>query len=146
MKLQHSLTSEKDYLFYAAVMLMKPRTDSNTDHVLNELEDEFKAHRTFYTINGKVIILNTEEDIILYDDPYINGKKLYAHKDHSGKVYFYFYYTFMWEPPRYELITPDKAREFLLEKSNGISVWNRLIDLEMKRTEEYFPGIFKKEL
>jgi hypothetical protein len=106
------------------------------------------------TPEGKIVRVNTETDEKLYEAPrnppntgtaYTRGTDLYRHVARSGKAYYYLLHWSMWqgEEPSLELISEEKAKNFLIDKA-GASGWAKLTEEEMKRAEKLFPGIFEE--
>ena len=113
------------------------------------------TERILKTPEGKRVVVNRNADVILYDSPvnppntgtkYTQGTDLLAHKARSGTVYFYLYHWSMWQGTEesYELVEPDEAREFLLQKA-GLTGVAELSESERERVEEYFPDIFEED-
>ncbi len=86
--------------------------------------------------DGKVVVLDTERDEVLYRAPtnppgtgreFTRGTDLLAHQSKGGKVYFYLLHWSMWqgESDKIELISRAQAEEFLLEKC-AASGWGHL--------------------
>jgi len=105
------------------------------------------------TPDGKKVVLNSSTDECLYRAPQnvngidtTRGTDLYRHVSRKGNVYYYFYHWSMWqgESCDYQLISEEKAKEFLLENAGFSYPWG-LSDRERKRAEELFPGIFEED-
>lgn len=113
------------------------------------------TEKVLKTPDQKRVVVDRKADIVLYDSPvnppntgttYTSGTDLMAHKARSGTVYFYLYNWSMWQGSEdsYELVGPDVAREFLLQKA-GLAGWAGLDEKDKERAEEYFPGIFEED-
>lgn len=107
------------------------------------------------TPEGKRVVIDPSSDIALYESPhnppntgtdFTRGEDLYVHKARSGTLYYYTFTWSMWQgdEPRYRLITPDEAREFLLQCA-GYTRWAALSPKELALAEEHFPGIFEED-
>lgn len=107
------------------------------------------------TPERKRVVIDPSSDIALYESPhnppntgtdFTRGEDLYVHKARSGTLYYYTYAWSMWQgdEPRYRLITPGEAREFLLQCA-GYTGWAELSPKELALAEEHFPGIFEED-
>lgn len=105
------------------------------------------------TPDQKKVVITPDKDICLYDAPhnppntgttYTTGVDLFAHKARSGKMYFYTYSWSMWQgsPSCYELITEDRAKDFIVRKA-GMSEYG-LSKHEMEQAERIWPDIFEE--
>ncbi|MFX0133042.1 MAG: hypothetical protein ACFFDN_05280 [Candidatus Hodarchaeota archaeon] len=99
------------------------------------------------TPESKRVVIDTKTDPCLYSSPqnppntgttYTRGTDLYYHKSRAGNEYFYFKHWSMWqgEEGSIQLITKDKAEDFLLEKA-GNSGWDSLNESDFENLKEF---------
>lgn len=94
------------------------------------------------TPQGKKIIVDINNDVRLYWAPVGSaGIDIYAHNAQSGVEYYYSYTWSVLQSAGYLLLTPDEARERLVQLA-GLSEDGRLKSDEIKLAKQYFPGIF----
>ncbi|MBS3742328.1 MAG: hypothetical protein KGY74_09435 [Candidatus Cloacimonetes bacterium] len=107
------------------------------------------------TNEGKKVDVDLALDECLYRSPvnppntgttFTRGSDLYRHVARSGNVYFFINNWSMWqgESKNQQLIEPDEARMFLLEKAQEDGLAGLDYD-EIERAEKIFPGIFDED-
>ncbi len=100
------------------------------------------------TADGKVVVLDTGKDEVLYKAPvnppnsgkrYTRGTDLLAHRAKSGAVYFYLLHWSMWlgESERIELVSHSQAEEFLFEKCAEPGCGHLKYEDAMRLNEQY---------
>ncbi len=103
------------------------------------------------TPDGKRVKINPPTDICLYESPenppntgtvYTRGSDLFAHRARSSTWYFYIVHWSMWqgEEGRYQLVSEDRARNFILERASNVG-WSEITDSEWERILEIFPDL-----
>lgn len=102
--------------------------------------------RVLITKENKRVIIDTKNDHLIYETPvnppntglaYTRGDDLYIHRTTNGNMVYYLYHWSLWqgEGESVEIITPEEAESFLIERL-GKSGWGGLSEEEAKRIEK----------